>query len=84
MGATEGAIMPIIMTTHMTNTNANSINPQGAVRRRHESQTGRNHAKLGHVHAAHVYVDREPKHIAPGQRGDHAERTRNEQAISPQ
>jgi len=31
MGATEGVIMPIIITAHMTNTNVSSIRVQGAV-----------------------------------------------------
>ena len=31
MGVTEGVIMPIIITAHMPNTNANSVVVQGAV-----------------------------------------------------
>jgi hypothetical protein len=76
--------MPIIITAHMANTNANSIALHGRVRRRHESHVGRDHTEPGHVHAAHVHVGCEPEHVALRQRDDRPECAGNHQAISPE
>ena len=57
--------------------------PRG-VRRRHDSNASRDHAKPGHVHAAHIHIVGESEHVAPRERGDHPERAGDDQAISPQ
>ena len=83
MGAAEGVIIPIIITAHIANTYANSIALWCGCRH-HDANTGRDHAKPGHVHAAHVHVVSEPEHIAPCQRDNDPERTGNDKTIAPQ
>jgi hypothetical protein len=51
---------------------------------RHDPYTERNHAKPGHLRAAHVHVVCEPEHVAPCQRDNDSVRSGNDTAIASQ
>ena len=56
-----GRKVPIIITAHMANTNANSIALHGASAGAMISDAGRDHSEPRHVHAAHVHIGSEPQ-----------------------